>query len=322
MTGADVARKFLDSIQEELPKRTLAKRLFELHPEYFQSIESARSAIRGITGANNNGERVTHPRPHGTQKDRPTLPPSASVRRDPYILDSGKWLILSDTHFPYHDNGAILAALEFATGCDGILLNGDQIDFHRISRFVSDAESVSTAEELRRFADFLDYLVDRFPDKKLIHKEGNHEERLSYMLAQANKDLLGIDKFKLPALLDYNERGIEWVGCKREILAGHLTIFHGHELDRGFIGPVNPAKGLWDRTHVSALAGHWHRTSEHAVRNARNEISICWSVGCLCDLSPLYAPFNKWNHGFGLLDLARDGTFRFENKRIINGQVF
>lgn len=298
----------------------MARNLHKAYPDNFKDLEAARNSLNRVLGRSNNGH--THDKEPGHQSDRPKFPLSASVNREPYILEPGKWLIQSDHHFPYHNAEAIQASFEHCDDWDGILLNGDQVDFHRISRFVSDVDSVSTDEELRRYGEFLDWLQELAQGRKIVHKEGNHEERLAHSLASANSDLAKIEKFRLPNLCDYKERGIDWVGDRRAIKAGHLTIFHGHELDRGFIAPVNPAKGLWDRTGISALCGHFHRTSEHSHRNADNKTSVCWTTGCLCDLQPLYSPFNKWSHGFAILTLNEDGSYRLENKRIIDGQVF
>lgn len=326
MSLAELAREYLDANGTVEPIRTMARRLRDLHPDWFapgeKGLESARKALRGALGQCPGHTKKTHHKEPGHQSDRPKMPSSASVNRAPYMLPPGKWLIQSDHHFPYHNVEAIQASFDYCEDWDGILLNGDQIDFHRISRFVSDADAVSTDEELRRFAEFLDWLRELAGDRLIVHKEGNHEERLTHSLAAANSDLAKIDKFRLPSLLDYEERGIEWVGDRRAIKAGHLTIFHGHELDRGFIAPVNPAKGLWDRTGISAMCGHFHRTSEHSHRNADNKTSVCWTAGCLCDLTPLYSPYNKWSHGFAILNLNQDGSYRLDNKRIIEGEVF
>jgi hypothetical protein len=47
----------------------------------------------------------------------------------------------------------------------------------------------------------------------------------------------------------------------------------------------------------------------------------CWSVGCLCNLTPAFRPVNDWNHGFAIVYYHEDGTFSVENKTIIEGMV-
>jgi hypothetical protein len=46
-----------------------------------------------------------------------------------------------------------------------------------------------------------------------------------------------------------------------------------------------------------------------------------WSMGCLCDLNPHYAPRNHWNHGVVTVDLDKTGEFTVSNRIIINGRV-
>jgi len=41
-----------------------------------------------------------------------------------------------------------------------------------------------------------------------------------------------------------------------------------------------------------------------------------WSQGCLCNRSPDYAKFNKWNWGFAFADVANDGSFDLMNYRL------
>ena len=47
-----------------------------------------------------------------------------------------------------------------------------------------------------------------------------------------------------------------------------------------------------------------------------------WSTGCLCDLHPDYRPLNNWNHGFAIVEVAKDGTFQVQNKTVINGTIY
>ena len=67
------------------------------------------------------------------------------------------------------------------------------------------------------------------------------------------------------------------------------------------------------RVQETILCGHWHRTSEHTeTTGISRKVSSCWSVGCLCDLSPDYAIVNRWNHGFAIVDIDKDGKIEAE----------
>ena len=65
------------------------------------------------------------------------------------------------------------------------------------------------------------------------------------------------------------------------------------------------------------MCGHCHTTSEHTDKNIQGAILTTWSVGCVCDLSPDYAPYGNWNWGFALVDVEKNGNFTVENHRIL-----
>jgi hypothetical protein len=42
----------------------------------------------------------------------------------------------------------------------------------------------------------------------------------------------------------------------------------------------------------------------------------------LCELSPDYMPFNRWNLGFGIAELInKKGDYKFTNYRIHDGKI-
>ena len=44
--------------------------------------------------------------------------------------------------------------------------------------------------------------------------------------------------------------------------------------------------------------------------------TTAWSTGCLCNLRPEYAKFNRWNHGFAFVDIDKSGEFEVHNYKI------
>jgi hypothetical protein len=46
--------------------------------------------------------------------------------------------------------------------------------------------------------------------------------------------------------------------------------------------------------------------------------TACWSTGCLCDLRPEYAKFNKWNWGFAVATVHERGQFDVNNYRVMS----
>lgn len=124
-------------------------------------------------------------------------------------------------------------------------------------------------------------------------------------------------------LLRFGEFRINEIGSRQIAQYGKLFIVHGHELGRSIWSPVNAARGLYLRGKTTALAGHWHQTSEHNEKSMNMEIDVCWSVGCLCDLHPEYAPINKWNHGCAVAErVDNHGHFVLQNKKIYGTKIY
>ena len=108
---------------------------------------------------------------------------------------------------------------------------------------------------------------------------------------------------------------------KRIIQAGKLNILHGHEFPGGS-GGVNPARSMFLKACDSILVGHFHKTSSHTETTLQGDVITTHSIGHLGEASPLYMPYNKWNHGFATLDLNVDGTYHLQNLRIVKGQIY
>jgi predicted phosphodiesterase len=296
----------------------------------FKDERDAYDTLRYIEGKKGDAKRKSvekteffkkDPRPYNPYK----LPKSDQRKYKPYLIRGIKMLlVLSDIHLPYHDVPALTAAIKFAKGykIDGILLNGDTLDFFGLSRFVRDPGKRDFAGELQMFKDIIAILKKEFPGAKIILKIGNHEERYMHFLWTKASELDGVDEFKLESILKTRANGITIIGEKRVIKANGLNIIHGHEFSHGFFNPVNVARGLYLRAKTSAMQGHSHASSEHTEPDLNQKITTTWSVGCLCELHPQYAPINKWNHGFAIIDLHANGkTFEVTNKRILNGKV-
>lgn len=253
---------------------------------------------------------------------RTHVPASVPSNYSPFQIDTpGKWLVLSDLHLPYHDVPAVKAAL--AAGrrakCAGILLNGDVLDSHELSRFDRDPSAPRYIAERDCALAFLAHVRRLFPNARLVFKAGNHDDRLTSYILRHAPALFGL--VSLAELLRLAEQGIEYVGDKRPVRLGKLNVLHGHEYPGGAASPVNPARGLFLKARSVALCGHHHQTSEHHEPDVTGQPQAAWSTGCLCQLHPEYMPLNKWNHGFAVVHVAADGAFSVHNHRILRGKV-
>lgn len=329
--SSEVASEYLRKYGD-IPSLRLARVLHKDHPALFPKIETARDVIRMLRGkrgaqSRRDGKLITdflETKVRSTNSHQiPTLPKSHAEPWEPFVIHGAqRILVLSDIHMPFHDEIALEAALKRGEAADPtiVLLNGDIIDGYEQSRFEKDPRKRTAASELQMLKDLFIHLRARFPTARIIFKEGNHDERWEKYLMRCAPILFGMPEFNLYAMADMAAHGVEHVGEKRKIIAGKLTILHGHELHGG--GGVNPARALYLKTGGHALIGHFHRTSEHFEKQLDNAVVGAWSVGCLCDMSPEYSRINKWNHGAAIVETRADGTFVVDSFRIIDGVIF
>ena len=324
---SSVAREYRKKHGAEMPTLKLARIMYKENNLLFKDVEDARGRLRAIEAKNGSRQKkflvdksmvMEGERPRNPYK----LPDSDETSFDPYHLKGNRVLLLNDIHIPYHSISSLTAAFDFAKKekPDTILLNGDILDFFGLSRFCKDPKKRSFAGELAMFKDFFQILDKQFPNAKKVLKIGNHEERYEHFLWQKASELEGVEEFELANIIKARASGIEIIKDKQIINYNGLNIIHGHEFSTGFFSPVNVARGLFLRAKTSAIQGHNHQTSEHTESDMNGKMTTTWSVGCLCELHPAYAPINKWNHGFAIIDGAEDG-FEVRNKRIYKNKV-
>lgn len=253
------------------------------------------------------------------------LPTSLEQEQKPFKLpvSHNDILLINDIHIPYHNIAALTAALKY--GMDNevntVIINGDLIDFYAISRFDKDPRKRNLANEINMTREFLATLRKLFPSQNIYFKLGNHDVRWEHYIMNKAPDLLGLGEFDLSSVLHLADHNIFCIPDKQIIHAGKLTILHGHELGKSVFSPVNVARGLYMRAKDNAICGHNHQVSHHTEPNINGKVVACWSVGCLSELHPDYAPYNKYSHGFAHIRVFEDESFEVQNFSVINGKV-
>lgn len=329
ISKAGIAREYRVKYGMDMPTRKLSRIMYSENNLTFKNIDDARTVIQKIEGKAGgkrhkaSSKNTQFYKPEHRPENPYELPKSDETIYEPYIIKGRRILVLSDIHIPYHSIPALTAAFDWARDkdVDTVLLNGDTIDAHRLSKYVTDPKKRDFAGELETFREFFTVLVQAFPKAQIIFKIGNHEERYDAFLAQKAGELSGVSEFSLENIIRSRAQGIEFVTDKRIMKAGDLNIIHGHEFTGGTFSPVNIARGLFLKAKVSAMQGHNHQTSEHTETDMNGRITTTWSVGCLSELHPMYMPLNKWNHGFAFVEVQPDGDFQVQNKRIHKGEV-
>lgn len=307
----------------------LAELLFEQNPVLYKDKEEARKFLRTIRGSAGKKDRAQAVEikhfPNG--KHNPyDLAEEDHNFYEPLVIKTNKPIkigVLSDLHFPYQHNQAIELALNSfkESGVDIIILNGDVMDCYMESDFVHDPNKRDLIKEIAVTKNFLAALRREFPKIRIIYKEGNHEYRHKSYLARKAPSLFGFEETRLQNLLGLTAFDIEWLDNKRFIEVGKLTVVHGHEFPRGFGSPVSPAKTFYTKAKKSVLGGHHHQVTSYSTKTINGHQHVAYSTGCLCDLTPEYAPLNDWSLGFAEIDLFPDDSFTVHNKKIVEGKI-
>lgn len=330
MTKSDVARQYRKKHGAKLPTLKIARIMYNENRLLFANVEDARGVLRYIEGKSGTAKKLhvaktefckDEPRPKNPYK----LPDSDEVEYTPFEIKGHKRLsVFSDIHVPYHNIEALTAAITYCKKekPDALLLNGDTIDCHRLSRFIKDPKKRNFKQEL----DIFKALIESFEKHlkcKIYFKVGNHEARYQHFLYEKASEIAGIEEFEFENIIKARAKGIDFISDKQLIKINELFGIHGHEYIGGISAPVNPARGLFLRGKVSCFQGHNHQSSEHTEPTMSGKMITTWSSGCLCELHPEYMPLNKWNHGFMLIDIDSNGTeYEVRNKRISKGKVY
>ena len=307
---------------------TIAKKIYAENSLLFTNVETVRSSIRSIKGKKKGIdyadktmyiEKTFNYNPY-------KLPESDEKEREPYVLPlaDNNILLISDLHIPYHSIDAITIALDYGKkhNVNTIIINGDLIDFYMISRFEKDPRKRSIKYEFDATKAFLVILREAFPDARIYWAKGNHDVRYEHWLMAKAPEVFDDPYYQMEERLRLSEQNIKVIGDKTLIKAGKLYIHHGHLFFRGFMAPVNSARGLYLKAKQSTICGHVHKISEHTETNLEGEMTGTWTTGCLCELSPDYAPFsNNYSHGFAHVIVNNDKTYSVKNLRIYKGKL-
>lgn len=327
-TTGSVASEYLSRFPKT-PIMTLAKKMYKEEPKVFSSLEHARSTLRNHAGLAGDKTRrhmkdKSNYRPITNNRNPFDLPETHSKKQNVWYLPTSikKVGLLSDIHFPYHDEEALTAALNDCKSekVDAIFINGDAIDFYQCSFHEKDPRKTSISGELEMAREFFASLKKHFPNVKKYYIPGNHEVRLERYLKVKAPELLDVEEFRLDVLLRVREFDVEYIPYASKCYFGKLLVEHGDKM-KG-TGGVNPARTLALRLKRHAICGHFHRTTENVSKIYDGDSIVTYSTGCLCELEPGYMEVNEHNHGHAIIEMLGDGHFNVKNKKIVNGKVY
>lgn len=326
MTKTEIARKYRQEYGIEMPTLKLARIMYGKEKLTFKDVEQCRTFLRAIEGKAW-GNRVKNALKVEERPRNPyNLPESYQEKREPLRLPltCNNILLISDLHIPYHDIDAVTIALEYGVReqVNTIVINGDMLDFCRISRFETDFSKRSVKQEFDSAKNFLRVLRQVFPSAEIYWIKGNHDQRYEKYLFQKASEIWDDPYFKLEERLRLNEERVHLVDDKILVKAGKLAITHGHHIFKGIFTPVSPARGAYMKAKQSVIVGHLHRPSHHPESDMEGNINAAWSTGCMCQLKMDYSPLiSNSLHGFAHIILEKNGDFTVKNFSIIKGKL-
>lgn len=252
------------------------------------------------------------------------VPLSYESEYKPFIIPTvhKRSLIISDTHVPYHNFSAVCSTLDFCQdkNIDSILINGDFLDMHHLSKFQHDPRKRSFKDEIQAGNEMLDCLVMAFPTAKIFLKWGNHDERYEKWLMVKAPEIFGVEEYRLENHLKTLVRGVTVIADQKVVYMGKLPVLHGHEINMKNTS-VNPARTLFLRVKHSAICSHLHVPSQHSGKRIDGHVITCWSTGHLSEEHPEYARNNEWIPGFCIVDYDKE-QFEVSNYKIIHNKVY
>lgn len=316
------------------PKKTLSRKIYNENKLIFGNLNSAYNALRyytqsrGITArkqlAQDKKLNMIQYGPNGKPVNEFELPESDYSPVESFIIPTtiSKLGILSDIHIPEHDINALTVAIRDLQNenIDGLLLNGDILDMHQVSRHFKDPGKARIKKEFELGSQFLDAIRKAFPNIPIYFKEGNHEKRWPVWLRARAIEIWDDEEYTIPAKLRLGEKQITWIPNNQPIKYGNLWIIHGNEISGN--SRVSPAHAVSLRAHESTLTGDKHRPDKkHVKHQLSGAITTYYTTGCLCGLRADYLPNNDWMHGFAIAYVNSQGNISVQNKEIHEGVI-
>jgi len=237
-------------------------------------------------------------------------------------------LFLTDFHLPYYNEKTFDLVINYALKdykIDHVILGGDLIDCFKISRFPRDPfDKLPLHDEIEFVKDWLIDLREIFPKQKITYIKGNHERRFETYLHTKAPQLARIQGLSIEEQLELKQRRIKYIDNNEKLIngeppfsIGELFFLHGDEIPGG---GVSCTRSKYLKVQNNIAFGH-HHTVQQYTHKRFTSIYSAWAVGCMCTTHPEYCPVNQHINGFAIISFSSNGTFKFENKMIIDNKI-
>lgn len=226
---------------------------------------------------------------------------------------------LGDPHVPYEDKVVMPLVEQFLSDLkpDYLFYVGDSQDFYPLSKFDKNPGRMTNLQaDLDQTARMFARHRKAVPNARMIHIDGNHEDRLRRFLWSIVPELANLRCLELDKLLSFEENEISHVGYEEGLLVnGIFLAIHGNisSIHSGYT-----AKRMYEKHGGCGVCGHCHRGGSFYKRD-RFGIWGWWENFCLCDLDPDYIQNPNWMHGFSVVHFKKK-RFWVEQVPIIDGK--
>ena len=241
-----------------------------------------------------------------------------------------KIMVVSDIHVPYQDKRAVEIMHEFSKDYkpNKIYINGDLVDFYKLSTFDQDPYRKETVkDEVYMARLFLSELRKNNPRSNITFLHGNHENRLQRYLWR-NPELDGLDVLQLKKLLDLDKYHIKevsvdgdyWGKATGHVKQGDAIIMHGDNRLNGastskYAG-YSVKNTMLNGSNQSVVMGHIHRGAViHHSTPYRTLTGV--EGGCLCKI-PGTA---NWQQGFVTFETEKGKNHNYQFHHIEHGKL-
>lgn len=298
-----------------------------IRENYDKTYEEIASDFNKLYNESYNAEQIRYI----CKKNRSIFPPKKVMTQNTKKEGLKKVLLLADVHLeadiPVSNAYKLMKQFAQYIKPDLVVIMGDFINFDTISKFNIDkpriVENKRLAKDIALANEELDFWCNLADE--VVYIEGNHEFRLQHYLDK-NPSLEGL--LDLPLMLKFNERKnltfVE-INLEYQIYNTKLYVVHG-----AYHNIYHTKKHLDTYNLPHLVYGHLHHKQVH-TKTTRTTNYTCESLGCLCDLNPMYLRNkpSKFQNGFGFAYVdwsTQQHTFYNiiidDNQFIFEGKIF
>lgn len=211
-----------------------------------------------------------------------------------------RFVVLGDTHFPFHSKWALDAAFEIIKRekPDYVIQVGDLYDLYSLSKFPRNVNVMTPKDEItlaRGTAEEMwEYIQRISPKSQCIQLLGNHCERLQKRITEKLPEILGIVLYR--QLFQF-ENVKTYLDTRDEVVIEKIAFMHGYRTKLGDHCKYNM---------MNTVCGHTHRGGVFFTQVNNRQI---WELNAGYLADPLEAAMSytrqkwvQWTLGVGIID--------------------